>query len=75
MSATTTSVTALDSLGDVATPHERFEGRERPIAWRNIDNIGPAGAINSNVLDMAQWTDCSSGPGSMAAGDCCRLPP
>jgi CubicO group peptidase (beta-lactamase class C family) len=22
---------------------------------RNVDNIGPAGAINSNVLDMAHW--------------------
>ena len=22
---------------------------------RNVDNIGPAGAINSNVVDMAQW--------------------
>lgn len=22
---------------------------------RNVDNIGPAGSINSNVLDMAQW--------------------
>jgi CubicO group peptidase (beta-lactamase class C family) len=22
---------------------------------RNVDNIGPAGAINSSVLDMAQW--------------------
>ena len=25
------------------------------IAWRNIDNIAPAGSINSNVVDMAQW--------------------
>jgi CubicO group peptidase (beta-lactamase class C family) len=25
------------------------------IAYRNLDNIGPAGAINSNVLDMARW--------------------
>lgn len=63
MSATTTSVTVLDSLGDVATPHERFEGRERPIAWRNIDNIGPAGAINSTVLDMAQWIRLQLGGG------------
>jgi CubicO group peptidase (beta-lactamase class C family) len=63
MTATTTSVTRLDSLGDVATPHERFDGRERAIAWRNIDNIGPAGSINSNVLDMAQWIRLQLGRG------------
>ncbi len=63
MTATTTSVTRLDSLGDVATPHERFDGRERVIAWRNIDNVGPAGSINSNVLDMAQWIRLQLGRG------------
>jgi len=27
----------------------------KPRPMRNIDNIGPAGSINSNVVDMAQW--------------------
>jgi hypothetical protein len=27
----------------------------RPIPFRNIDAIGPAGSINSSVLDMAKW--------------------
>jgi len=30
---------------------------------RNVDNIGPAGAINSNVLDMAQWVRFQLGHG------------
>ncbi len=30
---------------------------------RNIDNIAPAGAINSNVLDMAQWLRLQLGRG------------
>jgi len=30
---------------------------------RNVDNIGPAGAINSNVLDMAQWVRLQLGLG------------
>jgi CubicO group peptidase (beta-lactamase class C family) len=63
MTATGTSVAALDTTGDLATPHERIEGRERPVRWRNIDNIGPAGAINSNVLDMAQWVRLQLGGG------------
>ena len=30
---------------------------------RSVDNIGPAGAINSNVLDMAQWLRFQLGAG------------
>ena len=25
------------------------------VPWRNIDNIGPAGAINASARDMAEW--------------------
>ena len=30
---------------------------------RNVDNIGPSGSINSNVLDMAQWIRMQLGLG------------
>ncbi len=30
---------------------------------RNVDNIGPSGAINSNVMDMAQWLRLQLGLG------------
>jgi CubicO group peptidase (beta-lactamase class C family) len=30
---------------------------------RKVDNVGPAGAINSNVLDMAQWLRLQLGVG------------
>ena len=26
-----------------------------PVPWRNLDNIGPAGSINSSVMDMTRW--------------------
>jgi CubicO group peptidase (beta-lactamase class C family) len=55
MTATNTSIAALKGLDDVAVPHARIEDTVRAIEWRNIDNIGPAGSINSNVLDMAKW--------------------
>jgi CubicO group peptidase (beta-lactamase class C family) len=55
MSRTTTSITALRGMDDVATPHARYDGRMIPIAWRNFDNVGSAGAINTTVHDMAQW--------------------
>lgn len=55
MSSSTTSVKALRAASDVATPHARIEDRVQPIPWRDIDHIAPAGSINSNVLEMAQW--------------------
>ncbi|HEY7232546.1 MAG TPA: serine hydrolase [Gemmatimonadaceae bacterium] len=55
MSASNTSVRELTGAPDVATPHLLGDGKLSAIAWRNIDNIGPAGSINSNVDDMAKW--------------------
>jgi len=55
MARTMTSVTALRGMDDVATPHARYDGRMAPIPWRNVDNIGPAGSINTTARDMAQW--------------------
>jgi hypothetical protein len=55
MTSSNTSVRSLAGQSDVATPHWSDGTTTTPIAWRNIDNIGPAGSINSNVLDMAQW--------------------
>jgi CubicO group peptidase (beta-lactamase class C family) len=55
MTESNTSVTALQGETDVATPHLITDGTARPIPWRNIDNIAPAGSINSSVADMARW--------------------
>lgn len=41
---------------DKAMPHAKNpEGVIRQIPWRNIDNIAPAGSINSSARDMARW--------------------
>jgi CubicO group peptidase (beta-lactamase class C family) len=63
MSASNTSVAALSKEGNVATPHTLIEEKVEPIPWRNIDNVGPAGSINSNVVDMAQWVRLQLGEG------------
>ena len=55
MLETNTSVSALAGLPNVATPHEEIHDTIQVIAWRNVDNIGGAGAVNSTVADMAQW--------------------
>ena len=57
MTSSSTSVKALAPLPNVARPHNLDAGQTRPtpIAYRDIDNVGPAGSINSNVQDMARW--------------------
>jgi CubicO group peptidase (beta-lactamase class C family) len=55
MTRTTTSTSSLAGMDNVATPHARIQGQVRTVAWRNLDNAGPAGSINSSVRDMAQW--------------------
>ncbi|HEX5873016.1 MAG TPA: serine hydrolase [Pyrinomonadaceae bacterium] len=55
MTASSTSTNAFKTANNVATPHSKIEQKVTAIPWRNIDNIAPAGSINSNVVDMAQW--------------------
>ena len=55
MASSNTSVGDVAGAPDVATPHSVRDGRPVPIPWRNIDNIAPAGSINSSVDDMARW--------------------
>ena len=63
MTSSSTSIKALAGSDNVATPHSKFGDKVEPVAWRDIDNIGPAGSINSNVLDMAQWVRLQLGGG------------
>ncbi|MEW6741229.1 MAG: serine hydrolase domain-containing protein [Planctomycetota bacterium] len=57
MTHTTSSIRHLGEEPPVAQGYawDGDKQRWRPQPWQNIDNVGPAGAINSNVLDMAQW--------------------
>lgn len=64
MSSSSTTIRALASQNNVAAPHGKIEGKVQTISWRNIDNIGPAGSINSNVVDMAQWVRLQLSEGS-----------
>lgn len=66
MTRTTTSVTTLPQLGNVATPHSVVDGKRISFPYRNIDNVGGAGAINSSARDMAQWLRLQLGGGNYA---------
>jgi CubicO group peptidase (beta-lactamase class C family) len=55
MATAITTITRLPKDGDVATPHERVNGKAAPVPWRNADNIGPAGSIIASAADMAEY--------------------
>ena len=63
MKSTNVSIKSLSGAANVATPHAKIDEKVQAIAWRNIDNIAPAGSINSNVQDMAQWLRLHLGDG------------
>ena len=55
MRESSTSIKALSGLTNLAAPHATVNDTVRAVAWRQIDNMAPAGSINSNAVDMAQW--------------------
>ena len=66
MTATTTSTRPLASLQNVATPHGDIDDTLRILPWHNIDNIAPAGSINSSVHDMSKWVRFQLAQGKVA---------
>jgi CubicO group peptidase (beta-lactamase class C family) len=55
MTESNTSIRELAGKTNVATPHTDVNDTLMIVPWHNIDNIGPAGSINSNVSDMIKW--------------------
>jgi len=55
MMESSTSIGDLAGKTNLATPHTDVNDTLRIVPWHNIDNIGPAGSINSNVFDMIKW--------------------
>jgi CubicO group peptidase (beta-lactamase class C family) len=65
MTSSSTSITAFAGQTDLASPHFELTDTVRAIPYRNIDNIAPAGSINSNAVDMAQWLRLHLGDGKV----------
>jgi CubicO group peptidase (beta-lactamase class C family) len=63
---TESDTSSIDAQGsaDYAMPHVLRDGKVEVIPWRNIDNAGPAGSINSSVRDMAKWISLQLNDGS-----------
>jgi CubicO group peptidase (beta-lactamase class C family) len=55
MAHSTTSSKAFKAGDDFAAPHSRVDGKLQAIPLEDLDNVGPAGSINSCAADMAKW--------------------
>jgi CubicO group peptidase (beta-lactamase class C family) len=64
MMSSNTSIRDFKEGGNVAAPHAKVDDKVLVIPYRLIDNIGPAGSINSNAVDMAQWVRLQLGSGT-----------
>jgi len=65
MTRSNTSTKDLAGDPNVATPHINIDGRPVPVPWRNIDNVAPAGSINSSAREMADWLRMLLAEGSL----------
>ena len=54
---TSTNFSVEDSMksSDFSKPYKEIKGETEEIPFYHFNNVGPAGSINSNVLDMAKW--------------------
>ena len=55
MSATNFSVSVSETAANAALPYEFKDETVQAIPFRNIDNVAPAGSINSNLIDLVKW--------------------
>ncbi|HLY60386.1 MAG TPA: serine hydrolase [Terriglobia bacterium] len=55
MKNTNYSVDASQKSADFAMPYQNADGVVKDMPFHNIDQIAPAGSINSNVDEMAQY--------------------
>ena len=49
------SVLESKRANDYSQPYMSFTGEPAKVPFRNIDALGPGGAINSNIEDMTKW--------------------
>jgi CubicO group peptidase (beta-lactamase class C family) len=56
LSMNTTTLSNTFKPGDnFASPHSLVDGKLQSIEFVNLDNAGPAGAINSSAAEMSKW--------------------
>lgn len=69
MSSTNFSVHDSPQSANFALPYQEIQGKVQPTAFFDrFAGMGPAGSLNSNALDMAQWLLCFLNKGQYGEG-------
>lgn len=55
MKSTNFSIDAMAKSTNVAYPHIEKDHQLKKVPFRNITVAGPAGSMNSNIVDLLQW--------------------
>ena len=74
MSASNFSVIESQKADDFALPYAEEKESIKLIPFRNIDAIGPAGSINSNLTDMVKWVKLNLNKGKAPATEPVEVP-
>jgi CubicO group peptidase (beta-lactamase class C family) len=69
MKETNFSVALTQKAADFSRPYMEIKDKIEPVPYRDITAVGPAGSINSNVLDMAQWVLMNLNKGKFDGAD------
>jgi CubicO group peptidase (beta-lactamase class C family) len=69
MTHSNVSNTAFKAGDDYAFPHSNVDGKLQVIPFGELDNAGPAGAINSCAADMAKWVQLQLNRGKFVDRD------
>ncbi len=69
MNHSNVSNTAFKPGDDYAFPHSNVDGKLQVIPFGELDNAGPAGAINSCAADMAKWVQLQLNRGKFVDHD------
>jgi CubicO group peptidase (beta-lactamase class C family) len=55
MARSNTSTNAMPGSGDFSYPYQPRDGKLERVPFRNVDNVGPGGSINSSVAEMLNY--------------------
>ena len=69
MAHSNTSAKLYKSGDDYSFPHSPVDGKLQVIPLENLDNVGPAGSINSCAADMAKWVQVQLNHGKFVDRD------
>jgi CubicO group peptidase (beta-lactamase class C family) len=67
-----TNFSVKDMQGNASLPYAVRDHEVTKIAYRNLDAIAPAGAINSNLVDMVKWLKMHMARGKYDGGQFVR---